>query len=459
MKKNNLIGLFALLLLVAVQIPFIYSASCSQISQANYNTCLQILNTTLNDSDKDLLISNLDYQDKFFPNHQYVFNRNMNLVISDAPTGVSKQQGIFVKDVWASIFAVMPSTLYNNTLYVPNKTQVLTGFNVRYTLPSNYYSSGYPNTNGGDCQRIYTLTKNISENKVYVNNLYQSSGKLVNINVNQNSVITSVFNVQISYSVAHYGWQRYCSRRSNGVCVKYSYRCSSSYNEVQQDNIQATDSINVKLYNNTLYAEIKTISSYSGSIDFNLNFSDSVKASFENSQYRYDKFTYSINYSKGPYYVLTLRADDYKNEQISNLFKQGNELIVKNYNNCSLEAFDFFNYINKSCNAEQKVSDLRVETDKIRYFANETILVSVYPQNISVNLTYGNQSKIIKGNTTLIAKDLENKIIAVNGTSNAERAIYVQEKDNFGLVYNLSIFGFLNYAIYAVLRKYFGGLI
>lgn len=459
MKKNNLIGLFALLLLVAVQIPFTYSATCSLVSPANYNTCLQILNTTLNDSDKDLLISNLDYQDKFFPNHQYIFNRNTNLVISTAPTGASLQQGIFAKDIWNSLFTTMPSVLYNNSLYVPNKSQVLTGFNVRYALPTNYYSSGYPNTNGGDCQRTYTLTKNLSENKVYVNNIYQQSGKLVNVSITQNSIIKSVFSVNISYSIDHYNWQRYCSKYWKGMCTQWSYRCRYNRNEVQSDNIQAIDQISVKYYNNSFFANLSTISSYSSNTNFNLNFSDSVKVKFTDASYNYDKYTYSINYSKAPYYILTLRADSYGNEQINNLYKNGNSLIVKNTNNCTLEAFDFFNYFNQSCYAEQKSINLTIKTDKLAYTLNDTIKVSVYPQNISVNLTYGNQTKLVKGNVSFTAERLANKIIAINGSSQAERVIFVQEENRFGLIYNFSIFGLLNYFIFAVLKRCFGGLV
>jgi hypothetical protein len=154
-----------------------------------------------------------------------------------------------------------------------------------------------------------------------------------------------------------------------------------------------------------------------------------------------------------------LRADDYKQEEIKNLFKQGNNLIIKNVNNCSIEGFDFFNYINKSCYAEQKPIDFRIETDKLHYYLNDTIKVAVYPQNLSVNISYGNQSKIIVGNTSFISQNLENKIIAFNGSSKAERIIYVQDKDRFRLIYDFSIFGILNYALYALLKKYFGGLI
>jgi len=459
MIKNFLIGVLALLLLVAVQAPFIDSIECSQVSQPNYDTCVQIKNMNLTDLEKELIISNLDYSNKFFPDHQYVYDRNTNLAIINPPIGINKQQGIFVRDFWMSIFTAMPSVLYNNSLYVPNQTKLFTGYNYNFVSPVNYVSPGYSNTNNGDCKRIYTLTKNLSENKVFVNNVYQGSGKLVNIKITNDSEIKAIFTINVSYSIDHYYWQRYCSKYKNGYCKQYSYRCQYNYNEVQKDNLQAIDILKVKYYNNSLFANINTISSYSGNTNFNLNFSNSVKTSFQDSSYTFDEFVYSVNYSKAPYYILTLRADDYRQEQISNLFKQENSLIVKNTNNCTIEAFDFFNYLNNSCYAEQKPLDFRIETDKLKYFLNETIKVYVYPQNLSVNISYGNQSKIIVGNTSFSSQALENKIVAFNGTSKAERIIYVQEEDRFGIIYTFSVFGFLNYVLYRILRKYFGGLI
>jgi len=459
MIKNFLIGALVLLLLVLVQTPFIYSADCSKVSQVNYNTCIQIQAMNLTELEKDLIISNLDYSSKFFPDHKYIYDQNTNLVITNPPDGISKQQGIFVKDIWMSIFTAMPSVLYNNLLYVPNQTKIFTGYNYNFVSPVNYVSSSYPNTNGGDCKRVYTLTKNISENRIYVNNIYRGSGNLVNVNITGDSVIKAVFTINVSYSIDHYYWQKYCSKYEDGSCIKYSRRCKYDYNEVKQDNFQAMDSIKVKYYNNSLFANLNTLSSYSGNTKFNLNFSNSVKSNFQDSSYSFDEFVYSVNYSKAPYYILTLRAEDSKQEQLNNLFKQGNNLIVKNTNNCSLESFDFFNYANKSCYAEQKPINLRIETDNLRYFPNNTIKVYVYPQNLSVNISYGNQSKVIIGNTSFYAEALENKIVAFNGSSEAERVIYVQEEDRFGTIYHFSIFGFLNYILYVALRKYFGGLI
>jgi hypothetical protein len=456
--EARLSGALALLLLIAGA-PSVLAITCNGISQANYDTCMEIINSNITDMEKSLIISNLDYSEKFYPEHSFIYDKNTNLQISSAPDGVQYYNGIFVRNAWMSIFTAMPSVLYNNSLYVPTQTKVQTGFNYQIQTPSNYYSSGYPSTSQGDCKRIYTLTRNDAENKVYVNNNYQGSGKLVQINVNQDSQIKANYLINVAYSIDHYYWQRYCSRYSNGYCVRHSYRCAYDYNEIKSDSIPITDYLNVKSYNNSLTGDVRTILSYSESTKIEPNFSNSIELSFQDSYFKKYEFVYDVNYSKAPYYVYTLTAKDYKEEQISNILKDGTALIVKNPNNCTINAWDFFNTIQKSCFIGYNPIDFSVDTDRLTYIVNETINVSVYPQNISVNLTYGSQSKLVKGNSTFIAESLKNKVQATYGNFETEKIIFVQDSDKFAIIRNLSFFGLLNYIVYAVLRKCFGGII
>lgn len=455
------IGLFGALVLIIMTAgaPLILAFDCNAISPANYNTCIEIKNSNLTDAEKDLIISNLDYTKKFFPYHNFVFNKNTNLVINSAPVGIQNYNGIFVKNAWMSIFAVMPSILYNNTLYVPNKTQVLTGFNYQIQTPTNYYSSGYPNTNNGDCQREYSLTQNTSENRVYVNNQYQGSGRLVELNISSDSQIKAVYSVNVAYSVTHYYWQRYCSRYRRGICIQYSYRCAYNYNEVKSDSIPITDYLNVKLFNNSLVGDVKTIYSYAENTKLEPNYTNSIELTFQDSYFKSYEFTYDINYSKAPYYVYTLKAENYKQEKINNIYKDGSSLILKNTNNCTIKAWDFFSSIQNFCFLEPKPINFSIKTDKLTYKANETIKISIFPKNISVNLTYANQTKQVMGNSSFIAEPLSNKITATYYIYQAEKVIFVQDREKFLVIWNFSIFGFLNYALYCVLRKCFGGFI
>jgi len=449
----------ALVLLVLVQAPLILSLDCNAISQANYPTCMEILNSNLTQMEKEAIISNLEYGKKFYPDHQFIYGRNSALNIVSAPVGIQNYNGIFVRNAWMSIFTSMPSILYNNSLFVPNKTKVLTGFNYQIQTPSNYYSSGYPSTSQGDCKRIYTQTKNNAENKVYVNNNYQGSSKFVDTNINKDSEIKSIFSVNVAYQIDHYKWNKYCCRRSNGYCVKYCYSCDYRSRETQQDNIQITDVLPVKYYNNSLIGDLKTISTYSETTKFEPNYSNSFELSFQDSQFKFNQFIYTINYSKDPYFIYTLKAEDYNQEKITNILKDGKYLLVKNTNNCTIYAFDFFNSFQRTCFIESKNISFYIKTDKLGYLQNESILVSVYPQNLTVNLSYANKTRQITGNTTLKAEFLYNKITAQYETYETQRIINVSDQNRFALIWNFSLFGILNYLLYAILRKYLGGLI
>ena len=456
MAKYFLFWVFALITLV--QTPFIFSLDCSFVSSANYNTCINILNSNLTSQEKDILVSNLDYNNKFFPDQDYIFQKNINLKIVNPPIGVKTYNGQFVRDAWLSIFTSMPSIIYNDNLYVPDKTKVFSGFNYKTTTPQNYYESYYPQTSQGDCKRIYTLIQNYSENKIYVNNVYQGSGKLVEVNINSDSEIKAQYQINVGFNIDHYRWEKYCAYRRNGKCV-YSYRCSFSYSEIQKDSINIEDTLKVKHYSNNLIGDIKTIDSYSGNNRIRSNYSDSFYLTFNDSYFKYNKFTYDVNYSKEPYYVYTLKAYDYNQETSNNLLKNGNDLIVKNTNDCKIKAFDFFKVIEKNCTSENSNISIYVDTDKLTYDPNETIQVSIYPSNVSVNLSYGNQSKIVKGNSSFIADLQNNKVSADISDYHSEKIIFVEDKEKTSTIFSLSIFGILNYFFYIALKKCFGGII
>ncbi|MFA5856896.1 MAG: hypothetical protein WC867_06035 [Candidatus Pacearchaeota archaeon] len=457
MKKYFLFWMFALIFLV--QTPFIFSLDCNKISIGNYQTCLSILNSNLTLQEKEILISNLDYNNKFFPDHNYIFQRNTNIKIDNPPIGVKNYNGEYVKDAWLSILSVMPSVQYNNDLFVPNQTKLLSAFNYKINAPVNYYSSDYPNTNLGDCKRIYTLIKNESENRVYVNNNYQGSGKLVDLKIESDSIIKSDYLMNVGYNIDHYYWETYCSYYRKGRCRQYSNRCSFNYNEIKQNSILIQDTLNVKYYNNTLIGDIKIIDSYKESNRININYSDSFYLNLNNSYYKFNKYSYEINYSKEPYYIQTLKAIDNNQLSSNNIQRSGNDLIIKNINNCKIKAHDFFNIIEKDCFLNVTNVSIKIQTDKFIYSSNETISIKISPDNLLVNLSYGNQSKIISNNTTFIADISNNKISADYSINHYEKIIFVKDKTKIKLIYSLSLFVILNYFLYSGLRKFFGGII
>ena len=80
-------------------------------------------------------------------------------------------------------------------------------------------------------------------------------------------------------------------------------------------------------------------------------------------------------------------------------------------------------------------------------------ITKIFPSNIPVELSYGNQKKTAKAKAEFNAEQFVNKITAKYNYEQAERLINVG-KERFALAMNLSIFSFINYFLFAVIRKF-----
>ena len=145
-----------LALFLMVLIPFSYAFDCNQIE--NKEICLEIQNSDLSQEEKDSLISNLNYDGKFIPDHDYVYSRNSNIAVSNTPNNVQNYNKQFVKEAWLSLFSVMPSVLYQGSLYVLDTAKVQSGYNYRIQIPPDYNNN--QKKDGDVCKKLYNLEKN-----------------------------------------------------------------------------------------------------------------------------------------------------------------------------------------------------------------------------------------------------------------------------------------------------------
>ena len=449
---------WGLVLLVLVQAPLIFALDCNSISIPNKDTCLGIINSNLTHIEKEFLISNLEYSKKFYPDHDYIKQVNSNIPINQSPDKVRTVDSIFIKNAWNSVLAIMPSVIYNNSLYVPNKTSILTGFNYNLVIPQNYQSPKYSYTDQQDCRRDYSLIENNSQNSVYINNDYSGEGRLTNVSINNDSEIKSIYKISVKVKIDHYQWQDNCEAWTDGNCAWYSHRCEFYNSEIKNDNLQTSDETNIRLYNKSLFGEIKT-DSYSNTTRIKLNYSDSIELSFNDSRFTFYKYAYTINYSKAPYYVSTLKAEDFNQETLSNILKSEDSLLVRNNENCTLRYFDFFRDIKGSCNIPSHQVTFHIITNKLAYKVNESIIVNIFPQNISVNLSYSNISVSIEGNYTFKADLSKNKIIAQYLNFETEKIVFVSDGKKLVFLWEFGIFLFFNYSLYSVLKRYWGRIL
>lgn len=452
MERFSFFG--ALALLIIVQSPFIFSYSCDDMSGEIQEACLEIYKSELSDSEKQLLISNLEYENNLEPNHFLVYGKNTNLQIENAPDRIQTYNSRYIKNAWMKIFTLMPSVIYQDFLYVPKNTKVLTGFNFDFDKPKDYRSSRYPKTKNGDCRIRYRLLEKKEENKIYVNGVYQGQGQLVPITIKQDSKIESVYTVKIKYDVNHYEWDRYCCKRRDGRCVKHCYDCDYDYDKTKTGQITIRDSVDVKIYENNLVADILKISKLSHSTRLELNYSDSVEVSFINSKYNYHKYLFEFVNSFPPYNVLTLKAIGYGGETLTNLFREEDSLIVNNIEECAIRGFDLFNEAENECFVENSFINLKIKTNKLRYGDGEEIEIEIFPRNILVNLTYAEKSYLVKNEKILNAINPHNKIRAVYGGESSEKIIYIQNKSRLTLLYNLFLVILVFVILYILIKKY-----
>lgn len=448
MKKICLFG--ALVLLILVQSPFVFSISCDSVAEEVYGACLEIYNSDLNESDKILLISNLEYQNNFFPDHFLVSVKN-NFEITIPPADITAQNKGYISDAWMKIFTLMPSINYSKRLYVPEYTKLLTGFNYALNEPVNYVSRGYPSTLNGDCRTTYQLLKNEGSNKAYVNGQYQGQGKLVPVTIKKDSILETIYTIEVSYKIDHYSWKRYsCGYKNRYWC----YSCDYKNNQIKTDKIELKDSINVSYYLNNLFGEISEIISKPQSNRIKLNYSDSFQVSFKDSRYGFYKYLFEIYTSFPPYNVLTIKARDYNSENLDNLFKEKEFLVANSLEDCNINGFDFFNKIENDCSSLNSFIGLRIDTEKFIYQENESFIVNIFPKDVFVNISYANKTYLAKNSLELVVEKPYNKILAKYGSENSEKIIYIKQDKLNSLAYKFLWVILVLILLYSIIKKY-----
>jgi len=445
---------FWALALLLVQAPFVFSLNCDAISSQNKDLCNSIIQmNNLTNEEKLLIISNLDYVNNLEPDHLSVYFHN-KIDVTSAPSSISTVSKTYVKNAWAKIFTLMPSIYYNNSLYVPSNPEVLTGFNYTLDIPADYYSPGYSTTNDGDCKRIYSITQNTAKNNIYINDIFSGEGKNVRITLNQDSKITSNYLINFKIKIDHYKWNSYCCKRRYGICRKTCYTCDFKSSETKEENILLEDSLNVKYYPNKLVADITNLKRNTNSNELKLNYSDSIFLSLQNSNFTFYKYSYNIISSFEPYNIYTIEAKDLKQINANNLIYTNNTINVKEIVNCLLTGYDFFNRIEKDCSLVDTKVNLSIQTNQTFYKLKNKILVNVHPNNIYVNLTYGNFSTLARSSITLDSKLEFNKIRAEYNGETAEKIIYVYDTSRFILIYRLAEIGIILILFYKLIKKY-----
>lgn len=449
MKKQIFI-----LLALALLLPSAIAFNCNSLSGGDLYVCNSIQNTNLTQTDKDLLISDIFNKNKTSPDFDFIYSWNTNLDIKNSPDNKYQSNGA-IRNAWVKIISLMPSVLENNTLYIPEQGKILTRYNYDVVLPSG--------TASGDCKTYYSLEDKKENLDIYANGKLIGHDQLTSFIIKDNPEnldFIARLNIEVKYKIDHYQRKRYCSEYKEGKCVRYRTVCEYGVTNYQTDTLTLTDSLNAKLYKSQLNSSFKITNKYNditrGILEAN-NFTKLI-LSFNNSFYRDSEYIYSLNYTS-QYYILTLKAEKTENIYFNNIHVDKNNNIftftVKDSSNCQIKLSDHFNSVSKNCDLSFNQIDFSIKTDKTNYHENDTIKVYIFPENITVNLTYANESKLAKNYTEFNAVLYENKINAKLNEQEVNWLVNVNKQENIIILYNLSILSLLGYIFYKAAKAYY----
>jgi len=377
--KSAILSLLGLLLLVQTTIAF----DCSLTS--NIQQCLNIQNSNLNESQKDILFSGLLYNSTNAPDYNSILQYNTKIKVNASIANMTNS--IYIKEAWVSLIAISPSILENNTLYVPDVAFVLSDYNYRIEVPENYNAQSYPETKNGDCKTFYTLIGNSSVLNVFMNNQNQRNLKLNPINIHEDAIIKDQLEINVNIKQEHSGWKKYCTKERRGVCIQYTYKCEYTSTSNLQDKVILTDSLDVKHYGERPIVNVNTLTKNynTNQIMFTAENSDTFTINFNNASYSEQKYVYSIEFIKKPFYFAVLKADKVNLKKTNNILAGlNNTFFVKDMNNCKINTFNHFYSINTNCNMnsmnqeEQKYEIVPFMYDLLDFFRLGVFVFMLY---------------------------------------------------------------------------------
>ena len=344
--KNKLFFFFLLILLTPIVNA---SFNCNLTNNQTY--CNKISSLNINESEKDLIYSNLLYTNNNYPNYTFIEKYNTEIKITIPPENTKIYNSEQIKNAWISFLTIYPSVYENKTLYVPNNIKTLSEYNYNIIIPEDYQEN-YPNINNGDCKRIYTLTQNYSKVSYYLNNNWKADGKYSNITITSDAKIKAELSINSQLKIDHYKWYNYCCNEWNGYCIEYCHKCKYSNTEYQQDSLKISEEKQVILYTKNPKANITVLDYYLNTTKGTYSVTDYsyFRLNFNNSYLVRQNVYYDLVFDKKPYYLATFNAHNFSYNSQKNLYIDNYYFFVKNTNNCDIYAYNYFYTLNLSCN-------------------------------------------------------------------------------------------------------------
>ncbi len=416
-------------------------------------------NSNLSAQEKNHLYSGLIYNSSTIANHSLIAAWNDGIVVNVPPTGVSVVSSLFIQNAWISLLTISPSVVEENLFLVPNVTTIRAQYDYDLVLPNNYYSSGYPDTDAGDCERTYALTQNDAS---YI--LSDASGTLGNtptatIAVSNNKTISSSLTVYVEVDVAHSQWQSYCCASSFGTCTSTCHSCTYAYSQMIPDSVALSDSRNLTYDDRNISASFVAVNQYASTTLGRLSTNAvNTLALLGNASIEQQRYSYDVLFVHEPYSFLQLRASPTNITQIRNILIDEDTFILPSTTQCSVQTTSHFYTSQYSCSLNFSPINLSITLVKFSYQLNDVIAVDLHPKNTQINITYGNYSQMVE-NIVNLTTTTANKIEARIGLAHTSRIIHVKNPQYKNVFVHLSLFSGLSYFLYLLIARFWGGFL
>ena len=431
----------------------VVALDCSHLDASQTELCNMIDSIDGTQEEKEALTTLALYGNRVIPNHDFVAFWNTRLQVVEAPQGVSKQNEGIIKDAWIKILTVMPSVIEGNKFYCDKNGKVQSDYNYRIELPTG--------TESGDCRTDYSLERSNPYLYVYSNDNLIGNEKLTSFDTNVEGDIQ--FKAQLAIDavtkIDHYQENRYCCRWRNGECRRYCTSCDYASTEIKTDNLQISDALNAEVEQEQPKGKF-TILDRTRSIKGRVEASNFTRLTLDFNQSSYQKslYVYDFVYSLPPYNIITLRAKHYIEKKSSNIYIEPLNssaflFTVANANNCKFNLYTHFHQTVIPCDNLYEKKNISIKTDKRSYFVNEIINVTLIPDNLIFNLTYGNTSILAQGNFSLLANPLYNRISASYQEETAESLISVTKKEKLVLASQIILFYLFHHLLFSYLTR------
>ena len=452
MGGKNIHGMI-LLMSSLLTFPLAYGMSCENVQPIGSVSCTEIVKSDASDTEKAGLISSLVYGNNLNANHELVNDWNNKIIFGDAPIGVEAKSDGYIKDAWLKIVAVTPSVIKDDKLISSGKGTVLTKYNYNFEMPSE--------KEGGDCKTEYTLKQNNAVLDVYLNGMKIGDSESVNFEGNEGLNFESILRISTNVEAEHYKTVKYCCKKgSDGKCSRYCEKCQFSTTEERRNRVEISDRKNAFALESDPKLIFKTIDLYKNTLVANLNSSDiaNFQLDFGNSYLRNYEYKYRLNLTLKPYDVFAIVAERANQTDFKNLKFERQDSNFRIYANdpkeCRISYGDYFNAFEKICSLESDAPGISIRTDKLVYDEGENIEVFLAPENVLMNVKYGEQEKTGKDSVRFKAISGENRITASSQNKTFEKIIHVKRKETWSMALNFGIFSSLMYSFYSIARKY-----